>query len=79
MFTKSEWGSFKRSDGYTELQGVMIHTMEGAIAEIAGRTEPDTNRDQFLRGFIYAMRGLMEYEPKFIEETEEEDNDADEV
>ncbi len=80
MVFKEEFLLWQQSESTSELKNNINDQIANLAAEIVNRSEPDGNRDMFIRGVIKGLVSVLEWKPDFVEvELEEEEPNDDEV
>jgi len=70
--TKSQYVSFKNSAGYEACRKDVAEAVESAVREMVVSEDVSDARRNFLRGFVMGCSSMLDWEPTF--EEEEEDN-----
>lgn len=72
MISKAEYGTFKNSNAYREAAIDVSAAVSRALAELMQSQDITNQRAAFLRGFVEGCTAILNWEPDFIEEKEED-------
>ncbi|MHB8603496.1 MAG: hypothetical protein ACYC9R_12755 [Nitrosotalea sp.] len=73
MISKSDFQQWKNSEAYKELYKDLTDNMAMQASEMVTRMEPDPIRDTYLRGIMAGWRVVLEWEPTFVKDGEEDE------
>ena len=70
MVNRSEWNQWRQDAIYKELTDTIRANIGIVAGELVGRERSDSDRDQYLRGFVRGLTATLEWEPEFTTENE---------
>ena len=70
---KADYVAFKNTSVYEAARQDVAEAVSRALAEMVNNEELTQARHNFLRGFVAGSTALLEWEPEFIPEENEED------
>lgn len=69
--SREEFAAWRSSECWQELMILVNTTVEQAVSEIINRDKSNTDRDQYLRGLIYALSEVAGFTPEIVEDSDE--------
>lgn len=69
---KSDYIQWRDSKETQELFSELREAAEGVATEVLTREEFNSDRDQFLKGFLKGIDAVLSWRPEFIEENRDE-------